>query len=58
MNKKQLARNIRKIVTFIAVIILALSICAIDSQSFVPMIGCIVSAGWLGMYAYYNGYID
>ena len=50
--------NILKGFTFFMAFIFLLSACALDSESYIPVIICVLSGAYLTVFAYVNGYLD
>lgn len=46
-----------KAITWVAVLVLAVGVCAIDSDSMIPFIACLISLVWLGLVAWANEWI-
>lgn len=55
MKRKKLKNIILKTVAYIMVFLFLVAGCALDSDSWIPHIVCIVSLLWLALFAYANG---
>lgn len=52
------AKNfVARAITYISGIVFMVSICSVDSESWIPIASLIVSGLWLTFYAYLNGYL-
>ncbi len=60
-RKNRIFRKIRnyilKTFTLIMGIVFMLSICSLDSDSWIPFVAIAISGGWLWLYAWANGYV-
>lgn len=58
--KRSTVRKVKNIViktiTYISGIVFMISVCSVDSESWIPIAPMIVSGLWLTVYAYCNGY--
>lgn len=57
-KKRKLKKYILKTITAIMAVICMLSICAVDSESLIPLIAFGISFGWLSLFAWANGYTE
>lgn len=55
MKKKNIKNKILKATAWIMGILFLVSACALDSDSWIPHIVCMVSLLWLALFAYANG---
>lgn len=56
--KSKIKNFILKTITTVAGCTFLFMACALDSPSWIPFILCVVSAVWLVLFSYANGYID
>jgi hypothetical protein len=54
----KMKRAVLKTSVWVAGIAFMFSICMVDSESWIPVIVCYLSLGWLMLMAWANGYFD
>lgn len=57
-RKGRIKNRILKTVTWVAVIVGLYSACAVDSQSWVPVIVCVACLSWIGIFTYANNFFE
>lgn len=56
--RRRIKNAILKTITAIAGLVFILSACALDSDSWLPFIALCISALWLSVFAYANGWLE
>lgn len=58
MKKKSFKNCILKTTVWFMFLLFLVSACAIDSVSWIPTVVCLISAGWLCLFAWVNGAME